>query len=64
MALVTRPIRPRQRAAYEWALASRVVVERDGKYVALAVADHELLAMLESRYRRDSDGLLGLVATP
>ncbi len=64
MALVTRPIRARQREAYAWALAAQVVVERDGKYVALAVAGAELLALLESRYRRDSDGLLGLAATP
>jgi Radical SAM superfamily len=50
-ALVARPARGAPRAIYDWALARRLVVERDGRYVPLALADADLLAELEARPR-------------
>ena len=49
MALVSCLTRSRPRASYAWALEHRLVVERDGRYVALAVADPDLLFELEQR---------------
>jgi ribosomal peptide maturation radical SAM protein 1 len=47
-ALVTRPARATT-AVTAWALANKVAIERDGKIVALAIAEPGLLAELESR---------------
>lgn len=59
MALVSQPIRRRahgqlSRADYDWARAHRVVIERDARYVGLAIAEPELMAEFESRFRRPS----------
>ena len=64
MALEQRPVHRTSRASYEWALKSCVVVERDGKYVPLAVADFELMSEFGSRYHRSADGLLHLPVSP
>jgi ribosomal peptide maturation radical SAM protein 1 len=56
-ALVTRPLRVATSAADEWARAQRVAVERDGKLVALAIAEPDLLGELEERFRRRSEAL-------
>jgi hypothetical protein len=60
LALVTRAARsvPREQAA--WALERKIAVERDGKIVALAVAEPDLLAELEGRHRRSADALVAL----
>lgn len=64
MALEPCPIHRASRSSYEWALKSRVVIERDGKYIPLAVADFELMSEFGSRYHRSVDGLLHLPISP
>jgi hypothetical protein len=49
MVLVPRPVRAVARQGYAWALARRLVVERDDRFVPLAVAEPGLLAELEER---------------
>jgi ribosomal peptide maturation radical SAM protein 1 len=58
--LVPRALRDAVRPSYAWALAQRLVVERDGKLVPLAVADPDLLVEMEDRFRRRSDALVAL----
>jgi ribosomal peptide maturation radical SAM protein 1 len=48
-ALVPRRVSERARAEYAWAIAHRLVVERDRRFVPLAVAAPELLLELEAR---------------
>jgi hypothetical protein len=60
MALVPRRVRSAARERYAWALAHKLVVERDDRYVPFAIAEPELLAELEERCKRPGDALLAL----
>lgn len=51
-ALVGRSLSAPERAGDAWARAQQVVVERDRKLIPLAVAEPELLAAFEDRFRR------------
>jgi hypothetical protein len=53
--LVPRTARGIARARVAWALERRLVVERDERFVPLAVAEPELLAELEARFRRPTE---------
>jgi len=53
--LTSRPARAAARQASAWALAHKLIVERDGKLIPLATAEPELLAELEARAARPAD---------
>ena len=62
MALVARRARPELRARYRWALEHKLAVELDRKLVPLAVAEPDLLAELEDRFRTLGSAPLALAS--